>query len=132
MLLVPLVSRDNGSTVIRVVHPHVSDQDTFGNTDKWYGTSEPMLRVQPGDTLDLFDPITFAKLHTVNAKSAAVLLSPSSAKPWDNPISKAADQLYPSCCAHFPNFEVEHCELGCLSVFERLHMCSVDLRLSHC
>ena len=68
-----------------------------------------MRRVYAGDALDLFDPLTFAWVGTVRAKSAAVLLSPASAKPWEgNPISKAADALFPDCCTHFPDYEPEH------------------------
>eukprot|EP01047_Picozoa_sp_COSAG01_P008036 COSAG01_NODE_311_length_19072_cov_73.511727_24_plen_445_part_00 len=111
LLLVQSVETSGTSTSLRVVHPHVSDLNTFGSTDHWYGTSEPMLRVQAGDALDLFDPLTFAKVGTVTAKSAAKLLSPSSAKPWQSAISKAADELFPDCCTHFPDFEVEHYKL---------------------
>lgn len=98
----------SSTTKLRIVHPHVSDLNTFGDTEKWYGTSEPLRRVFAGDALDLFDPLTFAKIGTVTAKSAAVLLSPASAKPWESAISKEADALFPDCCTHFPDFEPEH------------------------
>ena len=102
------VETAGGATKLRVVHPHVSDLNTFGDTEHWYGTSEPMRRVFAGDKLDLFDPKTFTKVGTVTAKAAAVELSPASAKPWESAISKEADALFPSCCTHFPDFEPEH------------------------
>jgi hypothetical protein len=109
LLLVQRVDKTGtGTTKLRVVHPHVSDLNTFGDTEKWYGTSEPMRRVFAGDALDLFDPLTFAKVGTVTAKSAAVLLSPSTAKPWESQISREADALFPDCCTHFADFEPEH------------------------
>ena len=109
LLLVQNVeASSNGTAKLRIVHPHVSDLNTFGSTELWYGTSEPMRRVFTGDALDLFDPLTFAPVGTVMASSPAVLLSPATAKPWESPISKAADALFPSCCTHFPDFEPEH------------------------
>ena len=108
LLLVQSVETTGSTTKLRIVHPHVSDLNTFGDTEKWYGTSEPLRRVFAGDKLDLFDPLTFAKLGTVTAKTKAVLLSPASAKPWENAISKSADALFPTCCTHFPDFEPEH------------------------
>jgi|EP01046_Picozoa_sp_COSAG06_P008390 hypothetical protein len=109
LLLVQSVETSSGGTTkLRIVHPHVSDLNTFGSTELWYGTSEPMRRVFAGDALDLFDPLTFAPVGTVTAKSPAVLLSPATAKPWESPISKAADALFPDCCTHFPDFEPEH------------------------
>lgn len=108
LLLCQRIDKTGNSTKLRIVHPHVSDLNTFGDTEKWYGTSEPMRRVFAGDALDLFDPLTFEKLATVTARSPAVLLSPSTAKPWESQISKEADELFPDCCTHFPDFEPEH------------------------
>lgn len=108
LLLVQRADETGNSTTLRIVHPHVSDLNTFGDTEKWYGTSEPMRRVFAGDSLDLFDPLTFQKLGTVTAQSDAVLLSPSTAKPWETQISREADALFPDCCTHFPDFEPEH------------------------
>ena len=56
---------NRSGTELTVVIPHTNDQLVDGFTDLWYGTSEPLRRLQPGDKLRFVDPLTFAHLGDV-------------------------------------------------------------------
>ena len=96
MLLVVAV---NGTSLI-VVHPHTSDQaGDFGDdggpvTDLWYGTTEPLSRVGPGEELIIYDPVDFREMGRVTTRTAAVLLSPATAQ--NSTLNQQADALYNS------------------------------------
>ena len=64
----------NGSS-LTLVNPHVSDQSTtIGDdgkssvTDDWYGTTEPLRRVQAGEELIFYDSVHFAELGRVRTR----------------------------------------------------------------
>lgn len=127
-------------TTLTVVHAHTSDQpDDIGDdgkpiVDEWYGTTEPLSRVQAGEDLIFYDPVDFHEMGRVSTKSAAQLLSPATDQ--DSPLAKKADRLFqlfgagPTCkptnasdsCLPFdyPSFSRQHYPLQRLraSVYE--------------
>eukprot|EP01052_Picozoa_sp_SAG31_P003337 SAG31_NODE_127_length_23612_cov_39.709863_3_plen_170_part_00 len=114
-------------TSLTMVHPHTSDQpDDFGDNgdkiiDLWYGTTEPLSRVQPGEELIFYDPVDFKEMGRVKTKTAAVVLSPATDQ--TSALAKRADALFgitvagqncdktsPKPCVpyDFPSFSRQH------------------------
>lgn len=122
-----LMVLDVQKTALTIVHPHTSDQpDDFGDNgehivDLWYGTTEPLSRVQAGDELIFYDPVTFTEMGRVLTKAAAVLLSPATDQ--NSTLARRADALFeltvngqncnktsPQPCVpyDFPSFSKQH------------------------
>lgn len=100
-----LVMEVNG-TNITVVHPHTNDQRVDGYMDLWYGTSEPLQRLRPGDNLRFFEPVTFRHLDDVEVLGTPVQHD----APADSVLGQKADALFDVLNAmpyHFPAFQPE-------------------------
>ena len=111
---------------ITLVHPHTADAPTYypdGTpiVDKQYGTTEPLLRVAPGDKLLFYDPITLAYLgertvtkypqpldataNTTLGKNADALLNDLRAPPYH--LGSFTKQNYKAAIFRSTAFQIE-------------------------
>merc|ERR1712166_136531 len=97
---------------ITLIHPHTGDAPTYYPNgtpivDKQYGTTEPLLRVAPGDKLRFYDPITLAYLGD---RTVTKWPQPQNATA-NTTLGKKADALLSALRAspyHFGSFTKQH------------------------
>ena len=77
-------------TSLTVVHPHTNDQLVDGFTDLFYGTTEPLQRMKPGDMLRFFDPVTYDYLGQVPLVKSPTQLDAAA----NTTLGQAADSLW--------------------------------------
>jgi hypothetical protein len=85
-------------TRLQLISPHVSDQATDFDeqgrpvVDRWYGTTEPLSRLQPGQRLIFYDPVDFTEMGRGTARSTTTLLA--AANEQDLAVAERANALY--------------------------------------